>query len=173
VSHCHSAGDLDQSCPPRPYLYLVITLESHHLPGPITPQEPRLASAQLSLPRPLLHCPAFNRSPVSLLPVSVCPLPLPCPLPSSSIYIDLQIDYLIPSTPSPGHPVHASPTNRTVPTAWLPAFPRRQRSPLQISDLVSIKLSRISASCYSPFQLHEFPKTVSAPTPPLLTKPAS
>jgi hypothetical protein len=52
VSHCHSAGDLDD--PPKlslPYLYLRIIApwESHHLPGPITPQEPRLASAQLGL----------------------------------------------------------------------------------------------------------------------------
>lgn len=134
-------------CPPRPYLYLVITWESHHLPGPITPQEPRLASAQLTLPRPLLDCPAtpclppqpgFSSPGIRAFKFSALPSPL-------LLHLHRSPDRrAIPSTLTPGHPVHASPTNRTVPQLGsLPSHvgnghPFRSQISSQSSSLASL-----------------------------------
>jgi hypothetical protein len=101
VSHCHSAGDLDQSCPPPepplPYLYLVIISPWESHPSfPVRSPPQSLASLLHSLPRPVLDCPATPCLPpqpgFSSLPVSVDSNfnPLPPPL-LPSIYIDLWI----------------------------------------------------------------------------------
>ena len=147
----------------------------------LSPPSPRSHHCTVCLAQlasyPPLDCPATPCPPLAA-PVSplsrypCCPLSLP-PLP-----LHRSPDLLVnPIETDPGHPSPRFSGEPNRPTAWLPAFPRRQRSPLQISDLVSIKLSRISSSYYSPFQAPRVPKdraTVSAPTPsPLLTKPAS
>jgi hypothetical protein len=160
---------------PLPYLYLLIICPWESRVPSRSDRPQSLASlAQLASSTPRLPCHSLPSPAARFLDSpgirgSQSPA---LPSPPSSVYIDLQISRPIPPL-APGHPSPRLSGEPNRPTAWLPAFPRRQRSPLQISDLVSIKLSRISASCYSPFQLHEFPKTVSAPTPPLLTKPAS
>jgi hypothetical protein len=128
-------GDLDQNRPrPRPYLYLghnPLVGTTRPLPGPITPPEPRLASAQLGLVSsstalPLLRSP--QQPGLSSFPVSVDSLPSTPPIDHPST-IDLEISRQIPSTRSPGHPSPRLSGEPNRPAAWLPAFPRRQRSP--------------------------------------------
>ena len=184
LSHCHSAErfspKLTPPKEPRPYLYYCsnksFSWETYppsrsDRPTPLASLEHSLASYPPSTALPL---PASRAAPVSLL--SRYPwFPHPTPLPSPLHHL-----HRSPDLPAKSHRrrppvtlVHASPANRTVRPLGSSPSHVGNGLPLQISDLVSIKLSLLPVTL-PPFLLHEFPKTVTAPTPlPLLTKPAS
>ncbi len=165
VSHCHSAGDLVQRCPPN----LSRISFTHRgnilpLPGPITPLNSLctacLVSSSTALPLPASPQPGFSSFPVSVNS-HFTPCPYHYPLPSS-ISLDLQISNPIPSGQTPNTPF--SEPNR--PRVRLPPFPRRQRStPSDLRSRLNQALSHLFFLLPLPVP-HEFPKTVPAPTPP-------
>ena len=158
LSHCHSAGDLVQSCPPRTSPVFVFGHKSFRgnftgFPFPVRSPPLRLAlCTAFASSRPRLPChslsppqPGFSSLPVSVVSnLTPCSL-LPCPFPSPS-------STSISRSPTQSHPtltpvtlVHASPANRTVPQLGsLPSHVGNGHPPLQISDLVSIKHSLAS-----------------------------
>ena len=170
-SHCHS-WRFGPKLPPEPhYLYLVIQ-SPWELPirtGPIAP------FASPCTARPPLPChsllPGFYPipSPVDSYFIT-CPFLSPLPPVHRPRSLDLHAS-CIEQTPVTA--IHSKRANRTTSNSLAPCLPTSATvtpSRSQISSQSSSLSSLLPPT--SPFQLHEFPKTVPAPTP-LLTKPAS
>lgn len=173
MSHCH-CWRFGPQLPPEPdYLYLVIhsPWELAILPGPITPStSPCTARPQLPC-HPLRPAHSTIRIPVNSYFIHAPFLP-PFPLVRRRRSPDLAPScYSRPLSP------RSIPSGRTEPNPQLGSLASHVGNGHPSRSQISSQSSSLSSLLphTSPFQLHQFPitATVPAPTPPLLTMPAS